>query len=211
MWIIGIGMNLLYFLKMYKPFALRWNSNSLLQRSIIVLTLVLSNQDLLIKLILYTLKNQQIFWSGKYYILNQGIPTGGKHSVSLANIMLTYVLLCGLPDYEELHNIFSTSIKLWKRFIDDCAGIYKGSINEFVDWFIFLQSGFGNYDLEFTRDTDSNTINANNDIIEKELKMVTFSDVDLFKSDGTIHTNEHRKATSSTPSTYVSSNSETVL
>ena len=64
--------------------------------------------DLLIKLILYTLKKQQIFWSGKYYILNQGIPTGGKHSVPLANIMLTYVLSCGLRDNKEFYNIFST-------------------------------------------------------------------------------------------------------
>ena len=141
-----------------------------------------SNMDLLIKLILYTLKKQQIFWSGKCYILNQGIPTGGKHSVPLANIMLTYVLSYGLRDNKEFYNT-----------IDDCVGIYKGSIDEFVDWFIFLQSVFGNFGLELTGGTDSHKINPNNEITEKEQKMVTFLDVDLFKSEGTIHTKDHRK------------------
>ena len=70
-------------------------------------------------------------------------------------------------------------------------------INEFIDWFIFLQYVLGNYDVELTGDTDSHTINSNNEITEKELKTVTFLAVTLFQSDGTIHTKEHRKVTSS--------------
>ena len=46
----------------------------------------------LIELILYTLENQQVKWDNKFYTLKQGIPTGGKHSVPLANIFLTFIL-----------------------------------------------------------------------------------------------------------------------
>ena len=35
-----------------------------------------------------------------------------------------------------------------------------------------------------------------NEYVEKEEKGITFLDIDIFKSDGTIHTNEHRKETS---------------
>ena len=42
----------------------------------------------LIEIILYTLENQQIIWENKFYFLNRGIPTGGKHSVPLANVFL---------------------------------------------------------------------------------------------------------------------------
>ena len=156
-----------------------------------------SIKDLLIKLILYTLNNQQIYWNGKYYLLNQGIPTGGKHSVPLANIMLTYALTQGLLNNVEFQNIFSTFVKLWKRFIDDGCGIYKGTINDFLNWFTLLKSVFANYGLELTGDTDSHKIDSNNEITEKELKMITFLDVELFKSNGTIHTREHRKLSSS--------------
>ena len=45
----------------------------------------------LIELIHYTLSNQQILWEGKYYTLSQGITTGRKHSVPLANILLSYL------------------------------------------------------------------------------------------------------------------------
>ena len=154
-------------------------------------------KELLIELIIYTLQNQQIYWCDKFYLLNQGIPTGGKHSVPLANILLTYILRNSLENNEEFKHLFLTFIKLWKRFIDDCSGIYKGSINEFIQWFTLLQSVFFNYGLELTGDTDSHNINSYNEITEKELKMVTFLDVELFKSEGTIHTKEHRKVTSS--------------
>ena len=59
----------------------------------------------LIEVILYTLENQQIYWGSKYYTLNQGIPTGGKHSVPLANIFLSYILISSLgSDPNFKHN-----------------------------------------------------------------------------------------------------------
>ena len=81
------------------------------------------------------MENQQIYWDNKYYVLNQGIPTGGKHSVPIANIFLTCVLLNSLENDTEFEHCFTNKIKLWKRFIDDCFGVLKGTIDEFLDFF----------------------------------------------------------------------------
>ena len=151
----------------------------------------------LVDLIIYTLQHQQVFWNQKYYMLDQGIPTGGKHSVPLANILLCFILVHALNNDVQFSRQFKSYIYLWKRFIDDCSGIYKGTIVEFLHWFTLLKSVFRKYNLELTCDTDSHTVNDNNEYFEKELKGITFLDVDVFKSDGTIHTKEHRKETSS--------------
>ena len=47
---------------------------------------------ILVKIIMYTLQNQQIFWNESFHMLNQGIPTGAKHCVPLANILLTFII-----------------------------------------------------------------------------------------------------------------------
>ena len=151
----------------------------------------------LIDLILYTLENQQVYWEGKYYILNQGIPTGGKHSVPIANILLTFIVIYALNNVAGFKEVFESKLVLWKRFIDDGCGIFKGSINEFIDWYGVLQSIFNNYSLELTCDTDSYTINNNNEYFEKDHKGINFLDIEIFKSNGTIHTKEYRKETSS--------------
>ena len=49
-------------------------------------------KSILVDIIIYTLENQQILWDNKYYMLDKGIPTGGKHCVPLANIFLTYII-----------------------------------------------------------------------------------------------------------------------
>ena len=151
--------------------------------------------DLLIELIIYTLKNQQIYWNMAYYDLNQGIPTGGKHSVPLANIFLSFIFIYSLDTDSQFKQLYVDNIKLWSRFIDDCCGIYKGNITEFKNWFSLLKICFQKYDLDLTCDTDSHTV-SNGVVTEKESKKLTFLDLDIFKCDGTIHTTEHRKSTS---------------
>ena len=151
--------------------------------------------NLLIEIIMYTLKNQQIYWNNMFYTLNQGIPTGGKHSVPLANILLTFILLYTFETDLEFKHQFDDIIQLWKRFIDDCFGIMKGSINDFLNWFNSLQDVFSRYGLELTCDTDSHQL-LNSDLVEKQDKVITFLDMDIFKVDGTIHSREHRKETS---------------
>ena len=49
-------------------------------------------------------------------------------------------------------------LKLWKRFIDDCFGMLKGTINDFLNWYNNLQEVFLGYGLELTCDTDSHEI-----------------------------------------------------
>ncbi len=151
--------------------------------------------DSLTELIVYTLKNQQIYWNTAYYELNQGIPTGGKHSVPLANIFLSFIFIHSLDTDLDFKRYYVENIKLWNRFIDDCGGIYKGNITEFLIWFNLLINCFRKYDLDLTCDTDSHKI-SDNVVTEKEFKSLTFLDLEIFKCDGTIHTKEHRKSTS---------------
>ena len=153
------------------------------------------NTDILITIIMYTLSNQQIIWNNQYYILNQGIPTGAKHSVPLANIFLTFIVLELRNNNSEFKCGFENKIKLWKRFIDDCGGIISGNITEFIDFFEILRSHFNKFALDLTCDTDTHNVNGDA-IIEKVDKCVNFLDIEIFKVDNTIHTREHRKETS---------------
>ena len=157
-----------------------------------------------VDLVLYTLEHQQIFWGGKYYLLNKGLPTGAKHAVPLANILLTFILLESLKTNASLSNLFSSKVKLWKRFIDDGFGIFQGTIDEFSELFKLLQLCFRNYDLELTSDTDSHVVNDEG-VQRKTENFVSFLDVEIFKMDGTVHTREHRKETSA--NFYLSVNS----
>ena len=87
-------------------------------------------------------------------------------------------------------------MKLWKRFIDDCTGIFLGCIEQFNDFFSLLQKAFNEYDLELTCETDTH-IFTNSSIIAKDYKSVAFLDIEIFRVDGSIHTKEHRKQTAS--------------
>ena len=134
----------------------------------------------LIDLIMYTLENQQIFWSGKYYMLNKGIPTGGKHCVPLANIFLTYILLDLLRSDSCFSAQFAINVKLWKRYIDDCGGVYLG-VDSFDAFFDTLSKHFNKFELNLT--------------YEKSTKSIQLLDVDIFIANGQFHTKEYRKET----------------
>ena len=153
-------------------------------------------RETLVDLILYTLENQQIRWDGKFYMLNQGLPTGAKHSVPLANIFMSFIVLEALRSCPELDTLFASKVKLWKRFIDDGVGVFLGNITEFYNFFQLLQSVFRRYDLELTCDTDSHTVDASGINVKQEC-CVSFLDIELFKVNGTLHTKEFRKETSS--------------
>ena len=129
-------------------------------------------------------------------MLNQGIPTGGKHSVPLANILLTFVLLNACENDDEFKNYIVTYMKLFKRFIDDCFGILQGSFSFFLEFYTKLQEMFRKFDLELTCDTDTHKVEDVNNVIEKEEKFLTFLDIDVFKANGIVHSKEHRKETS---------------
>ena len=157
-------------------------------------------KDLLVEIIMYTLENQQVLWNGKFYQLNQGLLTGAKHSVPLANILLTFIFLFALDNNSILQDIFSSKIKLWKRYIDDCTGVYKGNIDEFKAFYVLLQNAFQQFGLELTCETDCH-IFTKQGFVEKSRKFITFLDIELYKCNGTLNSREHRKDTSA--STYL--------
>ena len=149
----------------------------------------------LVELILYTLENQQICWNGKFFMLKQGLATGAKHSVPLANIFLTFIILEALKNCNQLNSLFESRVKLWKRFIDDATGIFQGNIDEFLEFFQLLQNEFRKFGLELTCDTDTHEVTEKN-VHLKSKQFVPFLDLEVFKANGSIHTTEHRKETS---------------
>ena len=60
------------------------------------------------EIIFYTLQNQQLKWNDTIYLLKQGIPTGAKHSVPLANNLLTYGILQHFNSFICLGNLHET-------------------------------------------------------------------------------------------------------
>ena len=153
--------------------------------------------SILIEIIMYTLNNQQIIWNNQYHMLSQGVPTGAKHSVPLANILLTFIILELLNSDNNFKSKFDAFVKLWKRFIDDCGGIFLGNIGSFLHFFKNLSEHFRKFSLELTCDTDTHKIDGEN-VMEKDDKTISFLDIEIFKADGTIHTREYRKETSAT-------------
>ena len=141
-----------------------------------------SRRKLLIELIMYTLKNQQLYWNQSYYILNQGTPTGGKHCVPLANIFLSYIIKNLFRENENFKNQFKDSIKLWKRYIDDCGGVFVGREN-FASFFETLENKFGEFGLKLTHE------------VSKE-KLVLL-DIEVYIDGNQFNTKEHRKETAS--------------
>ena len=162
------------------------------------------SKNVLVDLIIYTLENQQISWNGNFYLLKQGIATGAKHAVPLANILLTFILKDALKFNESLKSSFDNEIKLWKRYIDDGTGIYEGTIEDFMHFYRLLQDSFKKFDLDITCDTDTHTV-TDTGVIEKSNKFITFLDVEIYKGNGTIYSREHRKETAST--SYLSAKS----
>ena len=154
-------------------------------------------KHLLVELTLYTLENQQVLWNEKYFQLNQGLPTGAKHSVPLANILLTFILLSALDiTGSSLLDLFTSKVKLWKRYIDDCTGVFKGHIDDFKQFFQLLQSAFSKFGLELTCETDGYIQFKDNSFVEKANQAITFLDVELYKDNGCLSSREHRKETS---------------
>ena len=141
-----------------------------------------STRMLLIDLIIYTLKNQQIYWNQTYYTLNKGIPTGGKHCVPLANIFLSFIMKTLLRTNLVFRNLFNKSVKLWKRYIDDCGGIFTG-IKDFDLFFKFLEDKFEEFGLNLTHEVSRH-------------KLILL-DIEIYIENDTFHTKEHRKETAS--------------
>ena len=71
----------------------------------------------------------------------------------------------------------------------------SGNIDDFLAFFKTLREHFNKFSLDLTCDTDTHVVNDDT-VTEKVDKYVTFLDFEIFKSDSTIHSREHRKETS---------------
>ena len=126
---------------------------------------------------MYTLENQQIFWNGDYYLLNQGIQTGAKHCVPLANILLTFIIRELIGENEQFKEIFVELLKIWKRFIDDWFGMFVGDEEKFNWFYKTLEDKFKAYDLELTS--------------ERSRKEIVMLDIVIFIDSNKLHTKEN--------------------
>ena len=138
----------------------------------------------LVNIIMYTLENQQISWNGNLYMLNQGIPTGAKHCVPLANILLTFIVRELHKQDKSFEKIFLENLKIWQRYIDDCFGLmFLGSDPLFTEFYEKLATQFKLFDLDLTLETS-----------KEEIVML---DLVIFINNGKLHTKENRKETAS--------------
>ena len=142
--------------------------------------------DWLLKNIEYSLKFANGVYKDKWYKPVNGIPTGGCLSVQLANIALFYVLYQTLYSKERLmENIHSM-----KRFIDDEAGLFKGSPDQFISWKQELTRGLNSYNLNVKEEDWS--------IVTETQPYVHFLDVIFgFDTQGNLQTDIYIKETDS--------------
>jgi hypothetical protein len=138
---------------------------------------------ILVEIIMYTLENQQIKWNDSYWMLNQGIPTGGKHCVPLANIFLSFILKKLMETDAVFKSDFENNVKIWKRFIDDIFGLFLASQRLFEKFYRKIVEQFRKYELDLTYETSQESI--------------VILDIEVFKDDNQLHTREHRKETAS--------------
>lgn len=67
---------------------------------------------------------------GKFWYRNKvGIVTGGSLSVSLANIAVFYALRCAMQESNQSPHLLG-----YRRFLDDIAGLWTGSKEEYITW-----------------------------------------------------------------------------
>ena len=87
-------------------------------------------KDWIISLIDFSLRASVAKYDDNWWKQKNGIPTGGSLCVQLANIAVFYVMS------KEVYTIpdMMTDITEVKRFIDDGAGFYSGTEEQFNNW-----------------------------------------------------------------------------
>ena len=87
-------------------------------------------KEALLKFIKYCFQEAYVQYGDKCYKGKKGIPTGGCNSRQIADIFLNWVLfrqrgfkVSSIPELD-----------FWKRFIDDCIGIWVGTKRQFLNF-----------------------------------------------------------------------------
>ena len=120
----------------------------------------------------FCLSNTYFTFEGKYYQQIFGVPMGSPISVVIANLVMEYV-------EQKAISSFSSSPKLWKRFVDDTFVImHTNEVNRFFD---HLNSVDPNINFTMELEQDDN---------------LAFLDVLVMRTqDGKLATKVHRKPT----------------
>ena len=74
-----------------------------------------------------------------------GIPTGGSLSRQIADIFLHWILFIKMSPKLSLLE----AIRFWKRFIDDCIGIWRGTQRSFINFVNQLNAETSKYGIRF--------------------------------------------------------------
>ena len=93
----------------------------------------------IISLIDFSLRASVAKYDNSWWKQKNGIPTGGSLCVQLANITVFYVMSTKVYSLPNM----MTNITEIKRFIDDGAGFYFGSEEQFNDWLTKVNSNIG--------------------------------------------------------------------
>jgi hypothetical protein len=137
----------------------------------------------IISLIDFSLKASVAKYNGEWWKQNNGIPTGGSLCVQLANITVFYVMskkVYSIPNMME-------RIRYIKRFIDDGAGLFFGTEEQFKAWLRRVNDSINPLGLHI--DESSFQTNA---------QYINFLDIQYcFDVDGNLQTDLYTKETDS--------------
>ena len=94
-----------------------------------------------------SLKSAYVKYKNTWYESKNGVPTGGKTSVDIANITVFFVFSKLLYDPQKLPK----ELVHFMRFVDDGNGLWNGSRQSLISWFNgFREASFHLYNLDMT-------------------------------------------------------------
>ena len=90
-------------------------------------------------------ENSYVSYKNDTYKSKIGIPTGGSLSRQIADIFLHWIIFVKAnPNLNEIE-----AIRFWKRFIDDCIGVWRGTRRSFDNFVKQLNAETGKYGIKF--------------------------------------------------------------
>ena len=91
-------------------------------------------------------ENSYVAYQNDCYKPKVGIPTGGSLSRQIADIFLHWILFIKMTPNLTLIQ----AIRFWRRFIDDCVGLWRGSRRSFDNFIKQLNAETMKYGIKFS-------------------------------------------------------------
>ena len=93
----------------------------------------------------FSFNNSYVSYKNDTFKSKIGIPTGGSLSRQIADIFLHWIIF--IKANPKLNAI--EAIRFWKRYIDDCIGVWRGSKRSFDNFIKQLNVQTGQYGIKF--------------------------------------------------------------